>query len=158
MRRNRVTTGIFGLLVVLTFGFAASSATAAPISDSQPTLDHRVAADLATNGGTLVAPNVVDHHGYTATYLAPGAVATSYPSCSYRHLCVYTPSNNTVYDYYTCGYYDTNYLIGDGTFTNNQTPGTVAKFYNSNGTVRWTNRAYDQGTASWTYVYHIRPC
>ncbi|MFI0240494.1 hypothetical protein [Streptomyces sp. NPDC016845] len=48
--------------------------------------------------------------------------------------------------------------IGDGEFNNNQTSGTRARFYNSNGTERWSNVAKDTGTASWTPVYHIRPC
>ncbi|MFF8592770.1 hypothetical protein ACF061_15215 [Streptomyces sp. NPDC015220] len=38
------------------------------------------------------------------------------------------------------------------------TSGTVAKFHNSNGSLRWTNTAKDTGTASWTPVYQIRPC
>ncbi|MCX5198586.1 hypothetical protein OOK31_32660 [Streptomyces sp. NBC_00249] len=105
---------------------------------------------LTTAGGTLVlaAPGQTD----TRDLAAPGTAL----ACANGHLCI-TDGRGNNYDYYRCGYYDF-YGIGDGTFNNNQTSGTRARFYNENGTERWSNVAKSTGTASWTPVFHIRPC
>lgn len=47
---------------------------------------------------------------------------------------------------------------GDGPFINNQTPGTVAKFYNKDGSVRWTSTAYQSGRATWDPIRSLQPC
>lgn len=110
-----------------------------------------------TSANTLAIP------GGTITIPAPGQSETrnlASPStalaCNNGHLCI-TDGRGVNYDYYRCGYYDFN-GIGNGTFNNNQTSGTRARFYNSDGSERWSNVAKDSGTASWTPVYHIRPC
>lgn len=77
-------------------------------------------------------------------------------ACNHGHLCI-VDGRGYNYDYYRCGYYDFN-GVGDGTFNNNQTSGTRARFYNQNGSERLSNVAKDTGTASWTPVFHIRPC
>lgn len=106
-----------------------------------------------------VAANKVAIPGGSMTPAAPGAAAdpnSAQLACSNGHLCI-RDGNGDIYDYYYCGYYDF-YGVGDGVFNNNQTWGTVARFYNQNGSLRWTNTAKDSGTASWTPVWHIRPC
>ncbi|MFE0351344.1 hypothetical protein [Streptomyces griseoluteus] len=42
--------------------------------------------------------------------------------------------------------------------SDDQSSGTVARFYHENGTERWSSRAPQSGTPSWTPVWHIRPC
>ncbi|MFF4172183.1 hypothetical protein [Streptomyces sp. NPDC001744] len=105
---------------------------------------------LATAGGTVTV----------AVPGLPGARDLASPdravSCADGHLCIVDGRGYT-YDYYRCGYYDFT-GVGDGTFNNNQTPGTRARFYNQNGSERWSNVAKSTGTASWTPVFHIRPC
>ncbi|WP_406290455.1 hypothetical protein [Streptomyces sp. NBC_00209] len=107
--------------------------------------------------------NTLDIPGGTITLPAPGqseARGLASPgtalACGNGHLCI-TDGRGVNYDYYRCGYYDFN-GIGDGTFNNNQTSGTRARFYNSDGSERWSHVAKGTGTASWTPVFHIRPC
>ncbi|MGW0391614.1 hypothetical protein ACWDYJ_12090 [Streptomyces sp. NPDC003042] len=105
---------------------------------------------LTTAGGTLTL--AVPGQAQVRDLAAPGVAL----ACDHGHLCIRDGQGNN-YDFYRCGYYDF-WGIGDGTFNNNQTSGTRARFYNENGSERWSNVAKSTGTASWTPVYHIRPC
>ncbi|MEN8655439.1 hypothetical protein ABCR94_33905 [Streptomyces sp. 21So2-11] len=107
---------------------------------------------LAIGGGslTLAAPGQ-----QPARDLAAPSNSALLP-CASGHLCIRDGYGNN-YDYYYCGYYSFG-GAGDGTFNNNQSWGTRARFYNSNGTERWSHVAKGSGTASWTPVYYIRPC
>ncbi|MCF2436044.1 hypothetical protein LV779_23245 [Streptomyces thinghirensis] len=51
----------------------------------------------------------------------------------------------TKFDFYKCQTWNLTNWTGDGPFTNNQTRGTVAKFFNKDGSVRWTSTAYRGG-------------
>ncbi|MYV40510.1 hypothetical protein GT030_16950 [Streptomyces sp. SID1328] len=114
----------------------------------------RIDSYLAAHPGERqLAADKATMPGGTVTFAVPG---TSAISCSAGHLCI-QDGNGKRYDYYYCGYYDF-YGIGDGYFNNSQSTGTVARFYNENGTERWSSRAPQSGTASWTPVWHIRPC
>lgn len=111
-----------------------------------------------------VSANRILTDGGSVTLALPGeekarnlnATAGAQLACNHGHLCI-TDGDGDHWDYYYCGYYDF-YGVGDGTFNNNQTWGTTARFYNYDGSVRWMNTAKDSGTASWTPVWHIRPC
>lgn len=105
---------------------------------------------LTTAGGSVVL--AVPGRTETRDLAAPDTAL----ACGNGHLCI-VDGRGYNYDYYRCGYYDFD-GIGDGTFNNNQTPGTRARFYNDNGSERWSNVAKDTGTANWTPVFHIRPC
>ncbi|MFE7599509.1 hypothetical protein [Streptomyces sp. NPDC057494] len=105
---------------------------------------------LATAGGTVTL--AVPGRSETRDLASPETAL----ACGDGHLCI-TDGRGRNYDFYRCGYYDFD-GIGDGTFNNNQTPGTRARFYNSDGSERWSNVAKSTGTASWTPVFHIRPC
>ncbi|MFF7969515.1 hypothetical protein ACFZC3_29735 [Streptomyces sp. NPDC007903] len=128
----------------------AGSASAAPAAGTQSRIDSYLAAHP---GEKQVAADKATMPGGTVTFAVPGTAAIS---CSAGHLCI-QDGNGKRYDYYYCGYYDF-YGVGDGYFNNNQSTGTVARFYNENGTERWSSRAPQSGTASWTPVWHIRPC
>ncbi|MEU8762385.1 hypothetical protein [Streptomyces sp. NPDC048659] len=128
-------------------------------------LQRRVEAVLAEEpGARQTSANTLALPGGTATLPVPGQAeardlaAPDAPraACNDGHLCI-TDGRGVNYDYYRCGYYDFN-GIGDGTFNNNQTPGTRARFYNNDGSERWSHVAKGSGTANWTPVYHIRPC
>ena len=132
---------------------SASAAPAAQGGSVQSQLHDYLAAHP---GEKQLAADRATMPGGDVTFSVPGATSPAAISCGYGHLCI-QDGNGHSYDYYTCGYYDFD-GVGDGTFNNNQTPGTVAKFYNSDGSLRWTSTAPQSGTASWTPVYHIRPC
>ncbi|MBD0710881.1 MULTISPECIES: hypothetical protein [unclassified Streptomyces] len=143
----------------------AEQARAAGLSEQQAgELQRQVDAVLARSPqARQTSANTVDIPGGTATVALPGSAEAraqadpeAYPSCADGHLCI-LDGRNVRYDYYRCGYYDFD-GIGDGTFNNNQTSGTRARFYNQNGSERWSSVAKAVGTANWTPVYHIRPC
>jgi hypothetical protein len=127
-------------------------------------LQQQVDAYLAAHpGARQVSANRLATEGGAVTLPAPGqsqvrdlASPEAAVACAHGHLCI-VDGRGRHYDYYRCGRYSFD-GIGDGTFNNNQTSGTVARFYNSDGSLRWTNRAKDTGTASWTPVFYIRPC
>ncbi|WP_239081793.1 hypothetical protein [Streptomyces sp. SID9727] len=116
----------------------------------EPQARQTSANSLATQGGTVTLP--VPGQAETRNLASPGTAL----ACANGHLCI-TDGRGYNYDYYYCGYYDFN-GVGDGTFNNNQTSGTRARFYNSDGSERWSHVAKGTGTASWTPVFHIRPC
>lgn len=128
-------------------------------SGSQSQLQQQVDSYLAKDAGARqVSANKVAFKGGTVTFPADGQTnsAVRAPACAHGHLCI-VDGRGKRYDYYRCGTYE--FLgIGNGTFNNNQTSGTVARFYNRNGSLRWTNRAKDTGTANWTPVWKIKPC
>ncbi|MET9346318.1 hypothetical protein [Streptomyces termitum] len=143
----------------------AEQVRAAGLTDRQAgQLQQQVDAVLAQEPqARQTSANTVAIPGGTVTVPAPGqteprdlAAPDARAACGDGHLCI-TDGRGVNYDYYRCGYYDFN-GVGNGTFNNNQTPGTRARFYNSDGSERWSHVAKGTGTASWTPVYHIRPC
>lgn len=111
-----------------------------------------------TPGAKQVAANKVSFPGGMITVNAKDkpVTAAQIQACAHEHLCLYSPGGN--YDFWKCGYYSAFSLWGNGTFNNNQTSGTRARFYNSDHSERWSNVAKDTGTASWSPVYYVRPC
>ncbi|MEU8465914.1 hypothetical protein [Streptomyces sp. NPDC029003] len=143
----------------------AGQARAAGLSDHQAgQLQRRVDEALAREpGARQISANTLSTAGGTLTVAIPGRTETrdlaspdTALACNNGHLCI-TDGRGYTYDYYRCGSYDFD-GIGDGTFNNNQTSGTRARFYNYDGSERWSNVAKSTGTASWSPVYHIRPC
>ncbi|MEV5463667.1 hypothetical protein AB0L17_37035 [Streptomyces cellulosae] len=60
---------------------------------------------------------------------------------------------------YNCNRYYVYYWNGDGYFWNNQTSGTVARFYDQNGsTLRTDTAPTGQTSINWNPVYSIRNC
>ncbi|MFB6980631.1 hypothetical protein [Streptomyces scopuliridis] len=108
---------------------------------------------IAIEGGDLVV--AAPGQRYARDLAGPGASGRAPAACAYGHLCLYKPGDSR--DYYRCGTYSLPWT-GDGTFNNNQTRGTTAKFLNSDRSVRWTSTAPQTGTATWTQVYYVVPC
>lgn len=138
--------------------YAAQSRAAGLTATQADKLQDRVEEYVTSHkGARQVAADKVAIPGGDVTLAVPGTTpGTTAISCSSGWLCIQDGYGDR-YNYYYCGYYDF-WGIGDGVFNNNQTWGTVAKFYNRDGSLRWTNTAKDTGTASWTPVWHIRPC
>ena len=112
-------------------------------------------------GGRQVSANKVRYDGLTVTvdprWKANGGKSTKANlACGYGHLCITVRGTN--FDFYKCQKWNVSNWYGDGTFENNQTPGTVARFYNQDGSERWHSVAYQKGTATWDPIYSLRPC
>ncbi|WP_406172855.1 hypothetical protein [Streptomyces sp. NBC_00996] len=148
----------------------ASAATAGPDfraealapgrTNAQATkLQQRVDAVLAGHpGGRQVSATQVKYDGLNVTVDPSGKNSTKSAdlNCAYGHLCMTVRGTN--FDFYKCQTWTVSNWTGDGPFNNNQTPGTVAKFYNQDGSVRWTSTAYQSGTSTWDPIYSLRPC
>ncbi len=143
----------------------ARQARAAGLTGAQAAeLQQQVDRYLTTHpDARQVSANRLTTEGGAVTIPAPGesrvrdlASPEAAVACGEGHLCI-VDGRGRHYDYYRCGRYSFD-GIGDGTFNNNQTTGTVARFYNSDGSLRWSNRAKDTGTASWTPVFFVQPC
>jgi hypothetical protein len=83
--------------------------------------------------------------------------------CPYKRLCVdvWDPTRNDykIFDLYACGPYRLSNWYGHGTFTNNQTPGTVGRFLDRNGfEVHNTGPAWSWGGVGWDPVWSIKAC
>ncbi|MFF9111794.1 hypothetical protein ACF1AY_30595 [Streptomyces sp. NPDC014776] len=103
-----------------------------------------------------VTADQVRYDGLTVTAAPRGGAALKDLACDYGHLCMVV--RGTKFDFYKCQTWNVTNWTGDGPFTNNQTPGTVARFFNQDGSVRWTSTAYEAGTATWDPIWSLRPC
>lgn len=127
--------------------------------------------NVARTGGTQVAPNKIDLGGATMTLAVPGekyARDLTQPrstraaaSCAHGHMCAYRGRNysgNTI-DMYRCADYRIPWATR-GSWINNQTAGTRARFKSSDGVVRWTSPgAYSSDPdADWSWVHWVRNC
>ncbi|MER6024860.1 hypothetical protein [Streptomyces sp. NPDC001851] len=149
------------LLVAATALLAGSTvaATAATTPDGTRVTSVQQVADqvLAGHPKPLSASaDQVRYNGLTLTKAPQGAAAKKDLDCAYGHLCMIV--RGTKFDFYKCQTWTVSNWTGDGPFTNNQTPGTVARFYNQDGSVRWTSTAYEAGTATWDPIWSLRPC
>ncbi|MEV6288919.1 hypothetical protein AB0M41_00490 [Streptomyces sp. NPDC051896] len=148
------------LLVAATALLAGSTvaATAAASDGTRVTGVQQVADQvLAGHPKPLSASaDKVRYDGLTLTRAPRGKAAARDLDCAYGHLCMIV--KGTKFDFYKCQTWTVNNWTGDGPFTNNQTPGTVARFFNRDGSVRWTSTAYQAGTATWYPIWSLRPC
>lgn len=123
-------------------------------------LQHQVDGVLAAHpGGHQVSATKVRFDGVTATVTprqSANEQSTAALKCKKGHLCLKV--KNTHFDFYKCQTWKAKNWTGNGPFFNNQTRGTVAKFYNKDRSVRWTSKAPQRGKASWGPVYYVRPC
>ncbi|MEV0217887.1 hypothetical protein [Streptomyces sp. NPDC050704] len=138
-----------------------AQALASGLSASQATeLQQRVDKVLAGQpGGRQVSATEVKYDGLDVTVLPDGAKNSTRAAalnCSYGYLCMNV--RGTIFNYYKCQTWTVSNWWGDGDFVNNQTPGTVARFYNKDGSERWNSTAYQAGRATWDPIYSLRPC
>ncbi|MFI9485590.1 hypothetical protein ACIG47_04305 [Promicromonospora sp. NPDC052451] len=109
--------------------------------------------------GALAVPTISP--SVTVSYANPGQQY----GCEYGTMCAWawdTSQNKwKIFHLYNCRTYTLYNWVGDGGWDNNQTTGTVARFYGSNG----STQVLDPSTAferrhpeSWDPVYFIRNC
>ncbi|MET8567395.1 hypothetical protein [Streptomyces sp. NPDC004783] len=142
----------------LAVGGSTVAATAADPAGTRVTALQQAADQvLAGHPKALeVTADAVRYEGLTVTEAPAGRAARQDLACDYGHLCMVVAG--TKFDFYTCQTWNVKNWTGDGPFTNNQTPGTVARFFNRDGSVRWTSTAYQAGTATWDPIWSVRPC
>ncbi|WP_327178834.1 hypothetical protein OG599_28555 [Streptomyces sp. NBC_01335] len=79
-------------------------------------------------------------------------------SCSYTYVCG-QGSNGNSFAYTKCNtLYQLPNLTGSGPLINNQTPGTVAYFYDKNQSYLFSSTAYQSTTVNWTPVWYAIAC
>ncbi|OUD00537.1 hypothetical protein, partial [Streptomyces swartbergensis] len=112
---------------------------------------YEAASPAATS--TYTSPNA------SAGHVAPGETY----ACGVGNLCdlVWDPTVNKweLFRMFYCNRYYVYYWNGGGYFWNNQTSGTVARFYDQNGnTLRTDTAPTGQTSINWGPVYSIRNC
>ncbi|MFD5648327.1 MULTISPECIES: hypothetical protein [unclassified Streptomyces] len=148
-------------LLLAATALAAGSTAAATAADSPggtrvTGLERTADQVLADSPKPLrVTADAVEYEGLTVTD-APVTKGAQDLACDYGHLCMVV--KGTKFDFYKCQMWKLSNWTGKGPFTNNQTPGTVAKFYNKDRSVRWRSTAYEAGRANWSPVWYLRPC
>jgi hypothetical protein len=148
----------------------AAQAKAAGLSAAQAeTLQARVDALVAADGGTQIAANQVrwaDGRGDTTLPFpgekrtrAIGAASDTAP-CGDGYLCLFESTNflGTKYSLYYCVDYPTPYAFNS--YKNHQSYGTVGTFKDRNrNPIDYTVPApFDNSYYSGAYAYHVKPC
>ncbi|MFD6425531.1 hypothetical protein [Streptomyces sp. NPDC060198] len=94
-------------------------------------------------------------HAVESPTVAKAAAALS---CSYTYVCG-QGSNGNSFAYTKCNtLYQLPNLTGSGPLVNNQTPGTVAYFYDKNQNFLFSSTAYQSTTVNWTPVWYAIAC
>lgn len=173
-----VVAGSASLAAVLAMCGTATAGTA-PGQTGEPgltsaeatALQNRVDAYIADVGGTQIAADRIRlGTGAVLTLALPGRAvgagrgettrAASY-ACRYGHFCAYSDVNwsGDVIDMYYCADYKIPWF-GNGSWINNQTPGTQAGFKDWDFVVRWVDPgAYSSDdVADWTWVNYLKNC
>ncbi|MEU6557103.1 hypothetical protein ABZ915_43725 [Streptomyces sp. NPDC046915] len=133
-------------------------------------LQNRVDAYIASVGGTQIAADRIRlGTGAVLTLALPStagadrgeaAQVASY-TCRYGHFCAYSDVNwsGDVIDMYHCADYKIPWF-GNGSWINNQTPGTQAGFKDNDFVVRWADPgAYSSDdVADWSWVHYVKNC
>ncbi|MEV6817880.1 peptidase inhibitor family I36 protein [Nocardiopsis dassonvillei] len=122
-------------------------------------------------GGTQVSANRIELEGGEIVVAAPGekyahdlAVsgdASAAAACPYGYFCMYTGTYYTgnQYSLLGCGTYGLHNWIGNGSYINNQPPGTVVTIPGAPGSDPTRSVAYDADPVyDWTFVRRITLC
>ncbi|MTE17692.1 hypothetical protein F0L17_00800 [Streptomyces sp. TRM43335] len=164
MALHRKVAGLIaGVSLVVGGLLATTPAHAAPSDDravSTTTQAVRTSAAGAEHklGATATSPSI-SPAAKRVRYVTNGSY-----SCPYGTLCarVWDPTRGKykVFDLYYCNTYSLSYWGSSGGFYNNQTTGTVAKFYNSTGGVYHSSTAYSVAPSwfNWDPVWKIENC
>ncbi|WP_405058723.1 hypothetical protein OG474_39165 [Kribbella sp. NBC_01505] len=174
-----VATAIGGFMV-LPGGAAAAEkapsftgqAVAAGLTSAQATwLQSEVDRTMARTGGTQIAPNRIQLEGAVVNIALPGeqqprtfgtaAAACSNSTAPYGYFCAYKNVNYTgsYIAMYRCGKYKLPGWVNNGSYLNNQTPGTRGFFLNQYDVLYEGSSAPDSGNPyNWNPIWSIVPC
>jgi len=182
--QKRTFTALSGLLMALLLVVGGSQAAqASDVSQGSVTPDGTRVTDVSTQGRTFVLPpapaetRAGGDFGAMAVPTISPTVAVTYANpggqyrCEYGTLCAWAWDTSQgkwkIFHLYNCHKYAlANWgSYGDTGFINNQTTGTIARFYGQNGStqVEPSSRAYehrseDEGFGGWNPVWFIRNC
>ncbi|MFG3494156.1 hypothetical protein [Streptomyces sp. NPDC047928] len=143
----------------------AAGLTAAEAAELQSTVDGYVARE----GGTQVAANKVAVPGKgEITVALPGEryardlTTGARASCPYENFCMFTGTyySGTQFNLWKCQSYALSHWNSSGSWINNQTPGTRARFQDRNrNTIYTTPGAYAESPDyNWVPVWYVVPC
>ncbi|MEE1753652.1 peptidase inhibitor family I36 protein [Streptomyces sp. SP18CS02] len=179
MSLRKLTAALFAIMALVAATALGSTATAAPLSAHQDfaaeaeragLTDHQQAGlqeavdrHLAREGGTRVALNRIEVEGRGEIVLPlPGAKRDARADCPAQNFCMFTGTNFTgaQFNLYRCGSYALSNWNGYGSWINNQTPGTRARFQDQNrSTIYTTPGAYSASSSyNWSPVWYVIPC
>ncbi|MFK4222367.1 hypothetical protein [Streptomyces sp. NPDC019890] len=152
-------------------GFTAQAKQAGLTTAEARQLQRTVDGYLTTVGGKQVAPNRIELAGQGEIVVAmPGeryardlsSPAGTRAACPYENFCMWTGTGftGTQFNLWKCGTYDLSNWNGPGSWSNNQTPGTRARFLDRGyNTIYTTPGAYaNSAYYNWTPVWHVVPC
>ncbi|MEV0372910.1 hypothetical protein AB0I10_24320 [Streptomyces sp. NPDC050636] len=155
MKLRKTTAALFavGALATGSAAVATAAPTPAPAPATGAALQQQVDSVIAGHPqGRQVSADKIEYDGFTATKTDSKVKL----DCSYGHLCMKV--RGTVFDFYKCQTWKVHNWYGTGPYVNNQTKGTVARFYGKNGKQIWTSTAYDSGKRDWAPVWSLKPC
>ncbi|GLZ37282.1 hypothetical protein Acsp05_09070 [Actinokineospora sp. NBRC 105648] len=144
-------------------GFTAEARALGLNAEQAASLQARADDYLAKLGGRQVAANKIALSGADVYLTLPGerTARTASAACAYGHMCAYqsTYYYGDVIDMYVCNDYGIPW-VNNGSWINNQTTGTKAKFKDNAGNVGWISPgAYtSDGNAPWSWVYSVKNC
>ncbi len=136
----------------------ASGLTAAQATMLQQRVDEVLAG---IPGGRQVSPTEVRYDGLTVTFdglLSKGTQAQAAGGilCSVGWFCI--DVRGVRFDFFKCKDWALFDWWGDSPYKNNQTYGTVARFYDQNWKQIWNSTAYAYGNVDVTPFWFFRPC
>ncbi|MER5462162.1 hypothetical protein ABT010_15995 [Streptomyces sp. NPDC002668] len=151
--------------------FAAQAKHAGLTGAQAKQLQTTVDGFLTTAGGRQVAANKIELAGRGEIVVAvPGeryardlsGAAGPKAACPYENFCMWTGTSftGTQFNLWKCQTYDLSNWNGPGSWSNNQTPGTRARFLDRGyNTIYTTPGAYaNNGNYNWAPVWHVIPC
>ncbi|MEU4388731.1 hypothetical protein [Promicromonospora sp. NPDC023805] len=167
-RASRLRPAVAAAAALLMTLTGATAATASAAASSEGAAE--VTAKTVTHTAPAAPASAADaEFGVTAVpTISPSTRVTYVPAgsdypCSTGELCALAWDSSrgmfAVFHLYNCARYSVSGWVGQGYFANQQTNGTVARFYNQAGGTLWTSTAPSghQG-ANWDRVWSIRNC
>ncbi|MBZ4319966.1 hypothetical protein [Streptomyces huiliensis] len=117
---------------------------------------------LRTLGTALLATGTLVGSSLIGATVSSAAARTAPPKpqleCPYYLVCGQA-ANGSSFAYRDCNFeFKLPNLIGSGPLVNNQTAGTVARFYDKNHRLLFTSTTYEARTVNWTPVWYARAC
>ncbi|MHC3473157.1 hypothetical protein ACYF6T_31325 [Streptomyces sp. 7R007] len=155
--------------------FVVQARAAGLTAEQAGALQAKVDGYLARQDGRQVAANEIRLAGgatltltvpgerYVRDLAAPDAARTTEDwECDYTYFCMYRQplGQGERLSLYHCQDYALQDWLGEGSYYNNQTPGTQAQFKDRNRRVIYTTpRApFSDASFDWTPVWYVKPC
>ncbi|MFI6102993.1 peptidase inhibitor family I36 protein [Streptomyces sp. NPDC051310] len=143
-------------------GFTAEAEEAGLDDDEAEELQRQVDHYVARQGGTQVALNRIVVAGMGEIVLPLPGARQARADCPAQNFCMFTGPDFTgaQFNLYRCATYTLENWTGDGSWINNQTPGTRAQFLDRNrNVIHTTPGAYSASSRyNWDPVWYVVNC